>query len=150
MSVGHSWRPPRFGIGAPMTAEHVLRLHTDGFNRALQQQDYAALEDIYSVRYMLVRPDGSVLNKEQVLRDLRERGLTFDRIDLEDPVIRVFGSAAILTGDSKTTSSCNWKSTHAYVRLVAVYAQEGDAIRLVHFQSTMLPEGTSATTNEAP
>ena len=55
-----------------MTAEDVLRLHTDGFNRALQQQDYAALEEIYSERYMLVRPDGSVLNKEPVLRDLRE------------------------------------------------------------------------------
>lgn len=76
-----------------MTAEHVLRLHTDGFNRALQQQDYAALEEIYSARYMLVRPDGSVLNKEQVLRDLREQGLTFHSID---PVIRVFGFAAIL------------------------------------------------------
>jgi hypothetical protein len=34
-------------------------------------------------------------------------------------------------------------------RLVAVYAQEGDAIRLVHFQSTMLPAGMSATPNEA-
>ena len=26
-----------------MTAEEVLGLHTDGFNRALQQHDYAAL-----------------------------------------------------------------------------------------------------------
>jgi hypothetical protein len=42
-----------------MTAEHVLRLHIDGFNRALQQQDYAALEAIYWERYMLVRPAGS-------------------------------------------------------------------------------------------
>jgi len=72
------------------------------------------------------------------------------RIDLEAPIIRVLGSAAILTADSKTTSSRNGKSTHAYVRLVDVYAQEGDAIRLVHFQSTMLPAGTSATPNEAP
>ncbi|PYT11430.1 MAG: hypothetical protein DMG59_26440 [Acidobacteria bacterium] len=133
-----------------MTAEDVLRLHTDGFNRALQQQDYAALEEIYSERYMLVRPDGSVLNKEPVLRDLREQGLTFYRIDREAPVIRVFGSAAVLTADSKTTSSRNGKNTHAYVRLVAVYAQEGDAIRLVHFQIPMLPAGTSATPNEAP
>jgi hypothetical protein len=95
-----------------MTAEDVLRLHTDRFNRARQQQDYAALEEIYSERYMLVRPDGSVLNKEQVLRDLREQGLTFHRIDLEAPVIRFFGFAAILTADSKTTSSRNGKNTH--------------------------------------
>ena len=133
-----------------MTAEDVLRLHTDGFNRALLHQDYAALEAIYSERYMLVRPDGSVLNKEQVLKDLREQGLTFHRIDLEDPVIRVFGSAAILTAESKTTSSRNGKSTDSYVRLVAVYAQEGDVTRLVHFQSTMVPASTSATPNEAP
>jgi hypothetical protein len=90
-----------------MTAEQVLRLHTEGFNQALKQQDYAGLEKIYSDMYMLVRPDGSVLNKEQVLKDLREQGLTFHSIDVLDPV---------------------------------VYAQEGAAIRLVHFQSTMLPE----------
>jgi hypothetical protein len=28
-----------------MTPEEVLRLHTGGFNRALQQQDYATLEE---------------------------------------------------------------------------------------------------------
>jgi hypothetical protein len=33
---------------------------------------------------MLVRPDGSVLNKGQVLKDLREQGLTFRSIDLKD------------------------------------------------------------------
>jgi ketosteroid isomerase-like protein len=125
--------------GSAKTAEDVLRVHTDGFNRALRVQDYAALDAIYSKRYMLVRPDGSVLNKEQVLRDLREQGLTFHRIDLQDSIVRVFGSAAILTAESRTVSSRNGKTADAHFRLVAVYTQEGDAIRLVHFQSTLLP-----------
>src|SRR5215831_20700064 len=51
------------------------------------------------VEYRIVRPNSFVLNKEQVLSDLREQGLTFHRIDLEDTVIRVFGSAAILTAE---------------------------------------------------
>jgi len=123
-----------------VTPEEVLRLHKDGFNRALQQQDYATLETIYSDRYMLVRTDGSVLNKEQVLKDLREQGLTFDAIDLDDVVVRVIGSAAILTAESRTLSSRNGKRSQTHFRLVAVYAQEADAIRLVHFQSTALPE----------
>jgi ketosteroid isomerase-like protein len=123
-----------------MTAEEVLRLHTGGFNRALQQQDYATLEAIYSDRYMLVRADGSVLNKEQVLKDLREQGLTFHAIDLEDAVVRVLGSAAILTAESRTLSSRNGKRSQTHFRLIAVYAQEADAIRLVHFQSTALPD----------
>ena len=118
-----------------MTPEEVLRLHTGGFNRALQQRDYALLEAIYSDRYMLVRTDGSVLNKEQVLKDLREQGLTFHAIDLEDAVVRVLGSAAILTAECRALSSRNGKQSQTHFRLVAVYAQEADAIRLATFRA---------------
>ena len=123
-----------------MTAEQVLQRHSEGFNRALTQQDYDALERIYSEKYMLVRPDGSVLNKQQVLKDLRELGLRIHSIELEDAAVRVVGSVAILTAASKTVSSRNGKESQAHFRLVAVYGQEGDAIRLVHFQSTMIVE----------
>jgi ketosteroid isomerase-like protein len=123
-----------------VTPEEVLRIHKEGFNRALQQQDYETLETIYSDRYMLVRADGSVLNREQVLNDLRDQGLTFNAIDLDDVVVRVLGSAAILTAESRTLSSRNGKRSQTHFRLVAVYAQEADAIRLVHFQSTTLLE----------
>jgi hypothetical protein len=121
-----------------MTAEQVLQLHSEGFNRALIHRDYDALEGIYSEMYMLVRPDGSVLNKQQVLKDLREQGLRIHSIELEGAVVRVVGSGAILTAASKTVSSRNGKESQAHIRLVAVYGQEGCAIRLVHFQSTMI------------
>jgi hypothetical protein len=127
-----------------MTAEQVLQLHSEGFNRALTQQDYDALEGIYSEMYMLVRPDGSVLNKQQVLKDLREQGLRIHSIEVEDEVVRVVGSVAILTAASKTVSSRNGKESQAHFRLVAVYGQEGGAIRLVHFQSTMIVEKEAA------
>ena len=45
-----------------MTAEEILSIHTDTFNRALKEQDYIALEGLYADDYMLVRPDGSVLS----------------------------------------------------------------------------------------
>jgi hypothetical protein len=35
-----------------MTAEQVLQLHSEGFNRALTRQDYDALEEIYSETYI--------------------------------------------------------------------------------------------------
>jgi ketosteroid isomerase-like protein len=127
-----------------LTAQQVLQLHSKGFNRALTQQNYDALEGIYSEMYMLVRPDGSVLNKQQVLKDLREQGLRIHSIELEDAVVRVVGSVAILTAASKTVSSRNGKESRAHVRLVAVYGQEGGAIRLVHFQSTMIVDKEAA------
>ena len=126
-----------------MTAEQVLQLHSEGFNGALTQQDYDALEGIYSEMYMVVRPDGSVLNKQQVLKDLREQ-LRIHSIELEDAAVRVVGSAAILTAASKTVQSRNGKESQAHFRLVAVYVQEGGAIRLVHFQSTTIVEKQAA------
>lgn len=55
-----------------MTAEEILGLHSEGFNQALVKQDYDSLERIYSDLYTLVRPDGSTLNKQQVLKGLGE------------------------------------------------------------------------------
>jgi ketosteroid isomerase-like protein len=130
--------------GGEMTAEQILQLHSEGFNRALTEQDYNALEAIYSETYMLVRPDGSVLNKQQVLKDLREQGLRIHSIELEDAAVRVVGSVAILTAASKTAQSRNGKESQSHFRLVAVYAQEGGAIRLIHFQSTMIVEKEAA------
>jgi len=93
---------------------------------------------------MVVRPDGSVLNKRQILNDLRKQGLRIHSIELEDAAVRVVGSAAILTAVSRTVSSRNGKESQAHFRLVAVYGEEGDAIRLVHFQSTTIVEKEAA------
>ena len=81
-----------------MTAEEILSIHTDIFNRALKEQDYAALEGLYAGDYMLVRPDGSVLNKQEVLQDLRSGGLLFHSIELGQTEVRMYGSTAVLTG----------------------------------------------------
>jgi hypothetical protein len=64
-----------------MTVEDVIRTHTEGFNRALTTHDLDALSAIYADDYMLVRPDGTVLGKEDVLRDLA-RGLRITSIEL--------------------------------------------------------------------
>src|SRR5580692_5272080 len=78
-----------------MTTEEILNIHTDVFNRALKEQDYAALEGLYASDYMLVRPDGSVLNKQEVLQDLRSGGLRFHSIELGQAEVRVIVSATV-------------------------------------------------------
>lgn len=131
-----------------MTAEEVLRLHTQGLIRALQEHDYAALESIYSDRFMLVRPDGSLLNKEQALKDLREHKVAFHPIALKDVAVQVLGPTAILTAETTTLSSRDGKHIYTHYRFVAVYAQEAGAIRLVHFQGTALSDGMSTAKEE--
>src|SRR5881392_4242124 len=121
-----------------MTKEEVLKIHADVFYGSLKSQNYAALEELYSDDYMLVRPDGSVLNKQEGLQDLRSNGLRFHSIDPRQLVARVFGSAGIVTGESRTVTSRNGVDSRAHFRFIAVYSRVGDSIRLVHFQSTTL------------
>src|SRR3984885_1077753 len=124
-----------------MTAEEILSIHTDIFNRALKKQDYAALEELYASDYMLVRPDGSVLNRQEVLQDLRSGGLRFHSIELSQPEVRMYGSTAVLTAESQAVSSRNGMESRSHFRLVAVYVQQGQLIKLAHFQSTSLEYG---------
>ena len=122
-----------------MTAEEILSIHLDVFNRALKEQDYAALEGLYADDYMLVRPDGSVLNKRGVLQDLRSGGLRVHSVELDQTKVRIYGSTAVLTAESQAVSSRYGMESRSHFRLIAVYAQQGQSIKLVHFQSTSLP-----------
>jgi len=121
-----------------MTAEEILSIHTDIFNRALKEQDYVALEGLYASDYMLVRPDGSVLNKQDVLQDLRSGGLRFHSIELDQTRVRMYGSTAVLSAESQAVSSRDGMESRSHFRLTAVYVQQGQSIKLVHFQSTAL------------
>ena len=121
-----------------MTAEEILSIHTDTFNRALKEQDYIALEWLYADDYMLVRPDGSVLNKQEVLQDLRSGGLRFHSIELGQTEVRMYGSTAVLTAESQAVSSRHGMESRSHSRLIAVHVQQGQSIKLVHFQSTVL------------
>jgi Domain of unknown function (DUF4440) len=121
-----------------MTTLEVLKVHTEVFYAALTVQNYAALEELYSDDYMLVRPDGSVLNKSEVLQDLRSGGLRFHSIDPGQLWARVYGSVGVVTGESRTVTSRNGVENRAHFRFVAVYSHDRNSLRLVHFQSTNL------------
>jgi hypothetical protein len=88
---------------------------------------------------MLVRPDGSVLGKEDVLRDLEAGGLRFTSIDLANVSVRIYDQTALLTGDSRTVTSRHGDEMSAHIRLLAVYVLDRTRLRLAHFQSASLP-----------
>src|SRR4029077_21022483 len=101
-------------------------------------QDYAALVGLYASDYMLVRPNGAVLNKQEVLQARRRGGLRFHSIELGQTEVRMYGSTAVLTAESQAVSSRNGVESRSHFRLIAVYVQQAQSIKLVHFQSTSI------------
>lgn len=97
---------------------------------------------------MLVRPDGTVLNEQQVLEDLMQHKMAFHPVELEGVAIRLLGSAAILTATTALLSCRDGKHTYRHIRIVAVYAQEAEALRLAHFQATEITDTVSAEQKE--
>ena len=121
-----------------MTETEVVSTH-ERFNCALKIQDWEELAAIYSDDYMLIRPDGSVLSKEEVLTDLRIGGLAFKAIEIADVDVRIHGDTAILTAASRTVTSRHGKEAKSHIRLVAIYVTDQGRPRLAHFQSVLLP-----------
>ena len=127
-----------------MNAQDVLKVHYEQFYGALLSGDLDALSALYSDNYRLVRSDGSMLNKEQVLRDLREGGLALTSIMLCIEDVRVFETTAMVMGESHATAIRGGTSTSARFRLVAVYEEIDTTMRLSYFQSTNLHSEISA------
>ena len=123
-----------------MTEAEVLRTHVDLFNGALKDRAWDQLAAIYSDDYLLVRPDGSVLSKEEVLTDLQVGGLEVKEIEISDVKVRIHGDTAILTATSRTTTSRQGNEVKSHIRLVAVYVANQGGPRLVHFQSVLLAD----------
>ncbi|HKN01603.1 MAG TPA: nuclear transport factor 2 family protein [Candidatus Binataceae bacterium] len=122
-----------------MTKEEVSRVHREDFYGALKKNDLEKLTQIYSDDYMLVRPDGSAFSKAQILEDLKSHSMSFNSIELTNEKIRIYGSVAVLTGDSKITLVRDGVESSTEFRLVAIYCKQSDRIALVHFQSSPLP-----------
>jgi ketosteroid isomerase-like protein len=121
-----------------ITAGEVRRAHYEDFYGALTTNDLEKVSLVYSDDYMLVRPDGSVFSKAQILDDLKVHAMSFKSIELANETVRIYGSVGILTGDSRITAVRDGIESTTEFRIVAVYSKRNDRIELVHFQSSPL------------
>jgi Domain of unknown function (DUF4440) len=117
----------------------VLKIHRDIFYKALLDQDWGSLAELYADDYTLVRSNGTALTKEEVLTDLRTGDLVFKSIELMNEHVRLVGPVSILTGNSWMIAERNGVASESHFRLVAVYVETKGKLRLLYFQSTDIP-----------
>jgi ketosteroid isomerase-like protein len=113
-----------------------VRAFYEEFLQALKAGDIAPLEQIYADDYLLVRPNGDILNKKQILADLRQHSMRFTSLEVNDVLIRAKGSVGILTADVRSVAIRDGVEIKTNARQVAVVSKENGRITISHFQST--------------
>jgi ketosteroid isomerase-like protein len=121
-----------------MTRDDVLRVHREEFYAAFQSNDLQKLSDVYADDYVLMRGDGSVLSKAQILEDLKTHPMTFKKLELANEVVHIHGSVGILTGVARTVAVRNGQESDVHSQMIAVYAEENKKLVLGYFQTTPL------------
>ena len=121
-----------------MTEEQVRRVHHNDFYGALEKKDLAKLSQIYADDYVLVRPDGNMLSKAEILDELKSHAMTIKVIELANERIRIYGPVGVVTADSEMLTTRDGKDTRTRVRFVAIYVERNDKTELTHFQSNLL------------
>jgi len=119
-----------------MISKEEVQASYEEFLQALKSRDTSSLERIYADDYILVRPNGDTLTKEQILADLRQHSMRFTSFDVNDVLIRTKGSVGILTADVRSIAVRDGVEIRTHAKQVAILSKENGRITISHFQST--------------
>ena len=106
------------------------------WTEALVKGDVDALGRLYADDLVYVHSGGNVETKSEFLDRVRQGGLKYQKVELVEPRVRVYGQTAVVNGAFDVSVIVNGQPTSHRVIYVHVYAQEGGAWRLVAHQTT--------------
>jgi ketosteroid isomerase-like protein len=113
-----------------MISKEEVQAFYEKFLQALMSGDTSSLERIYADDYILVRPNGDTLTKEQILADLRHHSMRFTSFDVNDILIRTKGSVGILTADVRSTAVRDGVEARTHARQLAILSKENERITI--------------------
>jgi ketosteroid isomerase-like protein len=120
----------------PAISKEEVQAFYEVFLQALKSGNIPSLERIYADDYLLVRPNGDTLGKNEILADLRHHSMRFTSFEVTDVLVRTKGFVGILTADVRSTAIRDGVEIKAHARQLAILSKEKDRITITHFQST--------------
>ena len=113
-----------------MISKEEVQAFYEKFLQALMSGDTSSLERICADDYILVRPNGDTLTKEQILADLRHHSMRFTSFDVNDVLIRTKGSVGILTADVRSIAVRDGVEIRTHARQLAILSKENERITI--------------------
>jgi ketosteroid isomerase-like protein len=112
--------------------------------KAMVAADTHTLETIIAEDATYVHSTGIMQKRDELLRLLANQTIRYISFDVEKTSYRVYGSTVVGTGVQSIKVMSGGKSLVIHSRYTVVYADKDGVEKLIAYQSTPLPEMTSA------
>jgi ketosteroid isomerase-like protein len=121
---------------SPIANDEVQKTF-DAFIAALSAGDYQTLGDLYDEDYLLIRPDGTVLGKSDILSDLKEHSMVLSSYETTPISLKTKGAVGILSTEAKSTFIRDGRrQARTHSLQIVIFVKTGSVVTITHFQST--------------
>jgi len=120
--------------------EETVRKVQERRFQAMITADIPALNQILAEDMVYTHTTGQADTKKQFLDSLASGRVKYESIQVNEATVRVYGSAAVVTGRASMKVSSGSQRMSFQIRFTDVYANRDDRWQMVAWQSTRLPE----------
>jgi ketosteroid isomerase-like protein len=122
---------PTLGRAADADAEEEVAKLSKQMTDAFVKGDMAFMAGVMADDWMIIVGNGSVGDKSQLLKDVKDGTLKYEALDKSDMKVRVYGEAAVVTGRAQSKIKVKGQDVGGIDRFTEVYARQGGKWRCV-------------------
>jgi ketosteroid isomerase-like protein len=115
--------------------EELLKLENE-FARAVANNDADALDGLLATDWIIVDPDGSIIDKARYLAVIRSGALSHESMEASDLRVRLYGNAAVVTGLTTTKGKFMGQDFASCERATDIFVKQSDRWQCVFTQLT--------------
>jgi ketosteroid isomerase-like protein len=119
------------------SAEQLLKIEQD-FQRAIVENNTAAIERFVADDWIIVGPDGKIVEKDRFLEVVKSGALTHETVKLEEPRVRFYGETAVITGRATSAGKFMGAEFKTLERSTDVFVKSDGQWRCVLTQLTRI------------
>jgi ketosteroid isomerase-like protein len=115
--------------------EELLKLEND-FARAVTNNDADAVDGFLSDDWIIVDPDGSIIDKARFLGVIKSGALSHEMMESADLRVRLYGNTAVVTGLTTAKGKFMGQDFTSCERATDIFVKQNDRWQCVFTQLT--------------
>jgi ketosteroid isomerase-like protein len=115
--------------------EELLKLENE-FARAVASNNADALDRLLADDWIIVEPDGSIIDKFRFLEVIRSGALSHESMESTDLKVRVYGNTAVVTGLTTSKGKFMGQDFTSCERATDIFVKQPDRWQCVFTQLT--------------